>query len=91
MFLDTNLLEFHKLGASGLQVETTPGLVGDTLLTGTHDEGHEGGRLDLKEEGGEDIMRHVGSFQTVPQDGITVFKPNLQVDRSPPHIGHMCM
>lgn len=47
VFLDTQLLELHKLGASGLQVESPSGLVGDALLAGTHDEGHEGGGLDL--------------------------------------------
>lgn len=49
MFLNTQLLEFDKFGASGLQIETTPRFVGHTLLAGTHGEGHEGGRLDLKE------------------------------------------
>lgn len=49
MFLNTQLLEFDKLGASGLQVEATSGFVGDALLAGTHDDGHEGGRLDLKD------------------------------------------
>lgn len=50
MFLNTQLLEFDKFGASGLQVETPSRFVGDTLLAGTHDEGHERGRLDLKDE-----------------------------------------
>lgn len=47
VFLDAQLLELDKLGASGLQVESPTGLVGDALLAGTHDEGHEGGGLDL--------------------------------------------
>lgn len=47
MFLDAQLLELDELGASGLQVESPTGLVGDALLAGTHDEGHEGGGLDL--------------------------------------------
>lgn len=50
MFLNTQLLEFDKFGASGLQIETTSRFVGHTLLAGTHDEGHEGGRLDLKDK-----------------------------------------
>lgn len=50
MFLNTQLLELDKFGASGLQVESTSRFVGDTLLAGTHDEGHEGGRLDLKDK-----------------------------------------
>lgn len=49
MFLNTQLLEFDKFGASGLQVEATSRFVGDALLAGTHDEGHEGGRLNLKD------------------------------------------
>lgn len=48
MFLNTQLLEFHKLRASGLQIEPASGFVGDTLLAGAHDERHEGGRLDLR-------------------------------------------
>lgn len=47
MFLDAQFLKLDKLGASGLQVESPSGLVGDALLAGTHDEGHEGRRLDL--------------------------------------------
>lgn len=50
VFLNTQLLELDKLGASGLQVESPSGLVGDALLAGTHDEGHEGGGLDLWDE-----------------------------------------
>lgn len=50
MFLNTQLLELDKLGASGLQVESASGFVSDALLAGTHDEGHEGGRLDLKDK-----------------------------------------
>lgn len=50
MFLNTQLLEFDKFGASGLQVESTSRFVGNTLLAGAHDEGHEGGRLDLKDK-----------------------------------------
>lgn len=50
MFLDAQFLEFDKLGASGLQVEAAARFVGDALLAGTHDEGHEGGRLNLKGE-----------------------------------------
>lgn len=50
MFLNTQLLELDKFGASGLQVESTSRFVGDTLLAGTHHEGHEGGRLDLKDK-----------------------------------------
>lgn len=49
MFLNTQLLELDEFGASGLQVESTSRFVGDTLLAGTHDEGHEGGRLDLRD------------------------------------------
>lgn len=47
MFLNTQLLEFDKFGASGLQVETTSRFVGGAVLAGTHDEGHEGGGLNL--------------------------------------------
>lgn len=47
MLLNTQFLEFDEFGASGLQVKPTSRLVGDALLAGTHDEGHEGGRLDL--------------------------------------------
>jgi len=50
MFLDTKLLELDEFGASGLQVESTSRFVGDALLAGTHDERHEGGRLDLKDK-----------------------------------------
>jgi len=50
VFLNTNLLELDKLGASGLQIEAAAGLVGDTLLAGAHDERHEGRGLDLEEE-----------------------------------------
>ena len=49
MFLNTQILEFDEFGASGLQVEATSRFVGDALLAGTHDEGHEGRRLDLKD------------------------------------------
>lgn len=49
MFLNTQLLKFDKFGASGLQIETTSRFVGHTLLAGTHDEGHEGGRLNLRD------------------------------------------
>lgn len=55
VFLNAQLLELDKLGASGLQVESPSGLVGDALLAGTHDEGHEGGGLDLWDE-----MTHEG-------------------------------
>lgn len=55
VFLNTQLLELDELGASGLQVESPSGLVGDALLAGTHDEGHEGGGLDLWHE-----MTHEG-------------------------------
>jgi len=48
VFLDAQLLELDKFGASGLQVESSSRLVGDTFLAGTHDERHEGGRLDLR-------------------------------------------
>lgn len=48
VFLNTQLLELDKFGASGLQVEPASGFVGDALLAGTHDERHEGGRLDLR-------------------------------------------
>lgn len=48
MFLNTQLLELDKFGAPGLQVESTSRFIGDTLLAGTHYEGHEGGRLDLR-------------------------------------------
>lgn len=47
MLLNAQLLELDKFGSSGLQVESTSRFVGDTLLAGTHDERHEGGRLDL--------------------------------------------
>lgn len=50
MFLNTQLLELDKFGASGLQVESTSRFVGDTLLAWTHYERHEGRRLDLREE-----------------------------------------
>lgn len=56
MFLDAQLLELDKLGASGLQIEPPSGLVGDALLAGTHDEGHEGGRLDLWNTSGSEKM-----------------------------------
>lgn len=55
MFLNTQLLKLDKFGASGLQVESTSRFVGDALLAGTHDEGHEGRRLDLKDK--KNIMR----------------------------------
>lgn len=48
MLLNTQLLEFDKFRASGLQIESASGFVGDALLAGTHDERHEGGRLDLR-------------------------------------------
>ena len=58
MFLNTELLEFDEFGASRLQVESTSRFVGDTLLTGTHDKRHEGGRLDLRNTGHVTMMRN---------------------------------
>lgn len=58
MFLNTQLLELDKFGASGLQVEPASRLVGDTLLAGTHDKWHEGGRLDLMDKN-HLIMAHL--------------------------------
>lgn len=89
VFLNTQLLKLDKLGASGLQVESPSGLVGDALLAGTHDEGHEGGRLDLWDE-----MMHEGLLIRV---GIKLKlikinnkKKNVQADTSRRHTGHMC-
>lgn len=89
MFLNTQLLELDKFGASGLQVESASRFVSNALLAGTHDEGHEGGRLDLKEK--ETTIRipdrcvygHTMSMTT----GL---KPILLVDRSRHHTGHTC-
>lgn len=86
MLLDTKLLEFDKLGASGLQVESTPGLVGDALLAGTHDERHEGRRLDLKGRDGMEVTDVCCALSSVQMTMELV----LQVGRSRPRTGHMC-
>lgn len=54
MFLNTQFLELDEFGASRLQVESPSRFVSDTLLAGTHNKGHEGRRLDLKEKRGHD-------------------------------------
>lgn len=83
MFLNAQLLELDKFGTSGLQVESTSRLVGDTLLAGTHDEWHEGGRLDLMEANTQ--FKKVGS--TGLKNNKTDFSP---VDTSQHHTGHTC-
>lgn len=47
MFLHFQLLEFDKLAASGLKVETSSRFVDSTVLAWTHDQWHEAGRGDL--------------------------------------------
>lgn len=58
VLLNAQLLEFDKFGTSGLQVESTSRFVGDALLAGTHDEWHEGGRLDLMDTNNNNKKRN---------------------------------
>lgn len=62
MLLNAQLLELDEFGPSGLQVESTSRFVGNTLLTGAHDERHEGGRLDLWDTSTSSGITDQGSF-----------------------------
>lgn len=59
VLLNAQLLELDKFGTSGLQVESTSRFVGDALLAGTHDERHEGGRLDLRDTNNQGLLMKI--------------------------------
>lgn len=82
MLLNAQVLELDKFGTSGLQVESTSRFVGDTLLAGTHDERHEGGRLDLMDTDTQSAK--------VPQYLNCTKNDVSPVDRSQHHTGHTC-
>ena len=48
MFLNFDLLELDELGAAGLDVQPAARLVYPTVLTGAHQQRHEGRAADLK-------------------------------------------
>lgn len=86
MLLNAQLLELDKFGTSGLQVESTSGFVGDTLLAGTHDEWHEGGRLDLMDTNTQSKKIKIKNpvFRLHPKKDV------LPVDTSQHHTDHTC-
>lgn len=63
VLLNAQLLELDKFGTSGLQIESTSRFVGDTLLAGTHDEWHEGGRLDLMDTNTQSKQEYSTAFK----------------------------
>jgi len=52
MFLYLEFLESYKLGAASLKIESTAGLVSDTVLTRTRQQRHELRRRDLQQRTG---------------------------------------
>lgn len=86
VFLDAQLLELDKLGASGLQVESPSRLVGDALLAGTHDEGHEGGGLDLWITSTSEELPMCISMELRKKRKTA----NIPAGTSLRHTGHMC-
>lgn len=85
VFLDAQLLELHKLGASGLQVESASRLVGDALLAGTHDEGHEGGRLDLWTTSSSEKMPMCAQLVLFQKKNKNKIKPKTKNKKQNPH------